>query len=479
MRPGVLPAALALLLLAGCSGPAPPAPEPAAEPPAAARPSVVVAVIDTGINLYHAEYRRPEPVPLPAGVPEAVAVPLALDAGSFDAAVEADHDRLMGMDPRTLYRFPGTKVLGISFEERGGFAVPDGWPLILDLPDTYAHGTMTTSRAAGNTVSIPGNDTGVWLVAIQGFLPEAVRWAAEQDWIDIVSISAGLSPYGIVPLVPNLLDEAAIPAYNAASHAKPLFASSGNGLGNAGLLGFPAATRGSSGVPDAVSVGANDNDHVSHWHNQGPYVSADGCNNPRADPADLDNILMDGGGTSSATPFSAGGGAAMLLEARRILGDTAVGPRAADASATAGGTGGWSSGREEDRLVVLAQGPAGLVPKGPLADGALTLMEFKDVLYHTALLTPTSDESDGVRCDAANNAEGTGSWTGGTYVPASSVPEDERFPLQGYGEVNHQSVAAAVEVLHGRAAPPERPADDASYAQARDAKMRLVGDSEG
>jgi hypothetical protein len=478
MRNGLLPLLLAALLLAGCSSPAS-GPAPSAEGgAAAAQPSVVIAVIDTGINLYHSEYRRSDPLPVPAGVPDRAPVQLTLGAESYAAAEKADHDALMKLKPKTLYTFPGTKVLAaISFEDPGQ-TVPSDWPLILDQPKTYAHGTMTTSRATGNTVSIPGNDTGVWLVLVQGFTPEAVQWAAEQPWIDLISISAGLSPYSIAPLVPNALDTTAIPAYNAASHAKPFFASSGNGMGNAGVLGFPAAMRGSSGVPDAVSVGANDNDQISHWHNQGPYVSADGCNNPRADPADLGKILMDGGGTSSATPFSAGGGAKMLLEARRILGDTAVGPRAAPGPSAPAAPGAWSSGRPEDAQVVLAQGPAGLAAEGPLADGVFTLAEFKDVLYHTALVTPTDDASDGVRCDAQNNAEGSGTWAGGTYVPASSVPADERFPFDGYGEVNHQSIAAAVEVLLGHAGVPARPADDASYAQARDAKMALVGDAE-
>jgi hypothetical protein len=462
--PAAIAAGLVLALLAGCTEAPAPAAEPAPAAPPEARPSVVIAVIDTGMNLYHGEYLRPAGAVEPAGIPARAPVQLTLGAESFDDAREADEAALMAMERETLYTFPGTKVLaGISFQDRA-----DDWPLILDRPGVYTHGTMTTSRAVGNTVAIGGAEADIWLVIVQGFSADSVRWAAQQPWIDLISISAGISPYSIVPGAPNALDSEGIPAYNAASHAKPFFASTGNGLGNAGVAGFPAATRGSSGVPDAVSVGANDNDRMSQWHNQGPYISADGCANPAAQPDSLDAIDNTGGGTSSATPFSAGGGALLLLQARQLLRDTAVGPRAGPAGSAAGADA-WSSGRVEDATVVLAQGAAGLVAKGPLADGVFTLLEFKDVLYHTALVTATEDPSDGDACEQV----------GTSPTPADAVPEDQRFAVQGYGEVNHASIAAAVAVLLGQADLPERPADDESYAQQRGIKMQVVGDSEG
>ena len=105
------------------------------------------------------------------------------------------------------------------------------------------------------------------------------------------------------------------------------------------------------------------------------------------------------------------------------------------------------------------------------------LQEFKDVLYHTALVTPTDDKSDGVRCDAQSNLPGGGGTpAGGTYVPASAVPEDARFPFDGYGEINHASIAAAVKVLAGETKLPARPGDDGQYERARDVKMQTVGD---
>ena len=454
-----LAAALLATALAGCAGEA--ADPVVADPPSwpTARPAVVVAVIDTGMNLYHEQYRRDAATPQPAGLPERIPIALTFGAEEFEASEKADHEALMEMERETLYTFPGTKVLGaISFQDRA-----DDWPLILDHPERYTHGTMTTSRAVGSTISIGGDDPDIWLVIVQGFNADSVRWAAEQQWIDIISISAGISPNSIVPVVPNLMDSEGIPSYNQASHAKPFFASSGNGVGNAGVLGFPAATRGSSGVPDAISVGANDNDRMSQWHNQGPYIAADGCGNPAANPGHLDQVDNSGGGTSSATPFSAGGGARMLLEARRLVNDTVLGPRpggpAPDPAA-------WSSGRAEDSGVVLANGTP--TASGPLSDGVFTLMEFKDVLYHTALVVATDDESDGVACPTV----------GTSPVPDDAAPQRARFPFDGYGEVNHQSIAHALEVLRGTEELPSRPADDAAYEQQRDVKMQVVGDSE-
>ena len=466
------------LPLAGCVNPAASLEEAATPPFVPTRPSVVIAVIDTGINFYHSEYAAvvdpaarvaaPDHAQILSdlGVTDVLPVQLSLSLDDWDAAVEADMPELMKMEPRTLYTFPGTRILGaISFQERA-----DDWPVILDHPERYTHGTMTTSRAIGNTVSIGGNDVDIHLVMVQGFSTEALQWVADQDWIDIASISAGLSPFGIVPGVPLVADktgalgEGAIPTFNYLSHKKPFFASTGNGIGNAGSVGYPSWSRGSSGVPDALSVGANNNGQMSHWHNQDGYISADGCANPAADPGDSEEITNSGGGTSSATPFSAGGGAKLLLEARRILNDTHIGPRVDETLVEEG----WTSHRPADATIVLAKGEPGLVGDGPLADGVFTLTEFKQTMYLTALAVPTDDESDGDACDVL-----AGGFPGGELLPAAA-----RFPIHGYGEINHASIDAAIAVVKGEAPMPERPDDDAAYEAAHHRKMLVVGDAE-
>lgn len=492
--------ALTSLALAGCVSPGGLI-EPASleSPLTPERPSVVIAVIDTGINFYHQEYRLPgapvataegatpvagDPALAPVGLrvpgmPEVVDIPLSLGL-DWEKAVEADRERLVEtLEPETLYTFPGTRILGaISFRESGGEMCSGGallgleegkcvdWPLILDFPG--GHGTMTSSRAIGNTVSIGGAEADIYLVMVQGFTPEALRWVADQDWIDIASISAGLSFLPIAPGVANAGEAAglsdAVGAYNYLSHKKPFFASTGNGVGNAGVLGFPSWLRGASGVPDVLSVGANNNDEMSQWHNQDPYISADGCNNPSADSDDTESVSNYGGGTSSATPFSAGGGAKLLLEARRVLNDTTLGPRMDDTLAEEG----WTSHRAEDATVVLAKGAPGIVAEGPLADGVLTLSEFKQAIYLTALPAPTDDASDGDKCLAS-----AGGFPGGENLPPAA-----RFPIHGYGEVNHASIEAAIAVIRGDAPMPERADDDEQYAMAHHRKMAAVGDEE-
>lgn len=462
----VLAAALLLPALAGCislSGDVDAADVEAPEMPQ--RPRVVVAVIDTGINLYHSEFERAaaeaatleERGSLAHVVPglEATSVALSLLEDEWEEAIDADWDGLMAMEDRVLYTFPGTKVVGaISFQRAA-----NDWPLILDRPGSYTHGTMTSSRAVGNMVSLVGGDPDVHLVLIQGFSVEAIAWAQAQPWIDIVSISAGISPFGVVPLVPNALDTGQTEAYQALAHTRPFFASSGNGVGNAGLLGFPSWTRGSSGAPDVISVGANDNGRMSQWHNFDSYIAADGCQNPAAHPGHTDAITNSGGGTSSATPFSAGGGAALLLEARRILGDTEIGPRIDESLPLPEG---WHSLAPKDHQVVLARGEAGLVESGPLADGVFTLLEFKQALYMTALAEPVEVESDGAACI-----------TNFPLDPAL-VPAEARFPLQGYGEVNHLSIEHALRVVRGEADVPVRPIDDDHYVRAHATKAMMM-----
>lgn len=428
-------------------------------------PNVVIAVIDTGINVYHQEFQAPDrwetpdqtgsdtlpqpPIPHD-GIQNAAPIPLTLDNDDWDATVDEDWDTLMSLEKETLYTFPGTKILGaISFMDQS-----DDWPLILDRPGSYTHGTMTASRAVGETVSIPSDNPNIWLVQVQGFNTDALEWVAEQDWIDLASISAGLSPLATLPAAPNALDNGAIETYQALAHEKPFFASSGNGVANAGAAGYPVWLRGSSGAPDVISVGATDNDHIAQWHNQDPYIAADGCSNPAAPADTTTEVTNSGGGTSSATPFSAGGGATILLEARQLLNDDDIGPRFDDARTMPQDA--WDSQNPQDANVILAQGDAP-TDEGPLADGVFTLREFKDTLYHTALETPVETESDGDHCP--NSA-----------LPPEPIPEDARFPWIGYGEVNHESIGNAIDVLHGDAPLPDRPIDDWHYERAHAAK---------
>jgi len=448
MRAPAVPLILLLLVagLAGCaSDPEPASDDATVVPDEPTRKHVVLAVIDTGVNPYHAEFQElyddRDPAGYIPGYPADVEV-LRLSAWDGDASgpnrARADADVWQETRPGVLYRYEGTKIVGhISF---GG-----------DLPGS-GHGTMTASRATGDTISVGGPD--VRLVMVQGFTVEAIDWVAEQDWIDMASISSGISLGGVAPGAANAENQAGIEAFQRLAHRKPFFASSGNGVGNAGVLGFPTWLRGPSGAPDVISVGANENGDMAVWHNWQPYIVGDGCGNPSAQDGTADEVRDTGGGTSSATPFSAGTGAALLLEARRLLDDAHVGVRWSEEAVPSWR--GWDSLSEADARIVLARGEAGLVSDGPLADGVLTAQEFKDVLYHTALPDGTEDASDGAEaCQTTARAVGDD----------GTVPMEGRAFFQGYGEVNAASLERGVAVLGGGPLP-ERPVEDAAYADA-------------
>lgn len=232
-------------------------------------------------------------------------------------------------------------------------------------------------------------------------------------------------------------------AFKYARDRQLVHVAAGNGHGNTGITpGYPSQCQDNSGVAGVVTVGASDNDGYAFWGNWFPAIAGDGCANPAIDEATIDGIENTGGGTSSATPFSAGGAAKIILEARRILRDPNVGVR--------------------DGVVAQAHEGAVLPATGPLSDGTFTLDELKSVMFHTAISPPTADPSDGDACE--------------TRVPLGpETPETAAFPFLGYGEVNHDSVAHAIEVLQGLAEEPARPQEDQLYEQDQEARRMFWG----
>ncbi|MGB0652022.1 MAG: S8 family serine peptidase [Thermoplasmatota archaeon] len=419
------------------------------------QPNVVVAVLDSGVNPYHSEfaehYEHGDPASYIPNYPGAE----VLDLSDWEAPGDGfNHDNkdtaIWGAtEPDTLYRVNNSKIVGlISITGSGDPSIGTGAGL---LPGG-GHGTMTASRAVGNTVSVGGEK--IRVVVVVGITLESVQWVAEQEWIDMVSISSGASLGIFAPGAANALSPNMMQAYQALAEAKPFFASSGNGVGNTGTAGFPTWLRGPSGIPDAISVGANENGDMAIWHNWQPYVVADGCANPAAEDESADEVTDTGGGTSSAAPYSAGTGAEILWQARYLLGDTHVGPRYADAPVASWNA--WDSLAPGDASVILAAGDPALrgITDGPLADGVFTLQEFKDVLYHTALPDGTDDDSDGAN-PCTVTARG--------ITDDGGVPMDVRAQFQGYGELNNASAEAATAVLTGETPLPTATEADAWY----------------
>lgn len=106
--------------------------------------------------------------------------------------------------------------------------------------------------------------------------------------------------------------------------------------------------------------------------------------------------------------------------------------------------------------------------KGQLANGRLTVAEWRRVLLTTATTRPKASPDDGPPCAE----EGLGAFSA-TPVEWSQVPETfpEHFVL-GYGVVDPPALQRARAVLKGAAPLPDRPRTDDYFA--RDAQLRAA-----
>jgi hypothetical protein len=441
--------------------------------------TAVVGLLDTGINPYHAVFRdwsarayRYPGTYLPGYPKNAIALNLHLDAKDYWAAVRSDCAQWAKVRPGQLYWVPGTRIVGaISFSAalanvNCGTAQPKG-ALILDED---GHGTMTASRAGSTgyggcrtclivsaqfptSVNLlgPGESS---KPAIQG-----VKWlAANASWIDAQSNS-----WGPVAPVYDPSGQAGLLAANAeidkaveeVSRVHLAFWASGNGAAfRYGVAGHPTLLAPHLG-PSAMIVGGDDSGYVATWPGFTPTVVSDACASWAAKVQTMaDSADTVGSGTSAATPYAAGGAAAILADARTILGDARTGVR--------GG--------------VVAKGRAGVVKTGPLADGVLTLAEWRDLVVKTATRRPVKQYEDGPACDALNGGSGL---YDATPVQWSQVPD--QFPeylLIGYGAVDRPSIALAGKVLRGTAPLPDRADADRYFAadrQVRETTGKVFG----
>ena len=436
--------------------------------PASARsadgPTGVVAVIDTGINPYHDAFRDERPIAYvhPSkyieGFPRsAQALRLTLDEADYWKAFTDDCDEWEKVKTGKLYWIPGTKIVGaITFDESDQ---PINCQVRQQPParilDDGAHGTMTASRAVADEY---GACSECRVVAIQGFTTKSVDWAAKNaSWIDAQSNSWG--PFLPVWTPQDPLDLWNTPGFvrsvEAAAKKHLSFWASGNGtLTRFGAVGHPTLIDPRM-TPSIVMVGGHDSGYINLWPDFPPHVVSDSCNSMAAyhdDVAKADDTV--GSGTSSATPFAAGGAVKILLEARRILGDDSTGVHDG----------------------VVATGPKGLVSSGPLRDGRFTMNEWKDVVFKTASERPRATDPDGSTCTLVQGLVIYGT----TPVPWESVPEQYPEYLHiGYGAVDRPSIGLAFEVLRGTEELPDRSDTDAYFETERPVREQLHGIYDG
>ncbi len=403
-------------------------------------PFVIIGVGDSGINAYHDEFSAvsyPDPEVLRitenftrhpseyiAGYPKDVpAIRITLGKGYLPK----EDEKLWTRDAivfQKQYWIPGTKIVGAIdwTDSSGSNAASDSRPIL----DDDGHGTGSSSVSAGNRF---GNCPACLLAFAEGL--QGDEWLVTQSWIDIVSMSVGTQGnvgFGIADSEHTRI---------AAERGQSVLFAAGNGFGNAFDVPMSTYTSGSAGPDWHVVVGAARTD------NRRPVIGD-------ANPVDISSwgdgtipsacisgtvSMCNFGGTSAATPLTAGVFGQVLREIRRAIGDTDAGQRPGQVVA---------SGRPVPASTVLR-------------DGRLTRAELWDVVLHTA------------------EPFGTGGAPVPPYVHTWPGPESEDYLFGGYGLATPQSAEHAIAVALGRAPKPSRETEDAFFELDREVRQTLWG----
>lgn len=411
------------------------------------QPFVVIALVDSGVNPYHQDFRAPEfnhhPSKYIEGYPaKSKAVDLSYglaDKKGYDAARKADDKKWMSLKRNELYWFPGTRFIGGLSTLPGG-TTPEQ-PVERVILDENGHGTGTASVAAGTFF---GSNPNALIVAVEGLGEASLEWATSQKWIDIVSNSWGNRAN--VPLGDPEMTRV------AAKRGQSIVFSAGNGATNTNSsTAFPedgpvedpckcktpdsdnSMTDPWSGPSWQLTVGAASpiNGQAHWWHSVPVDVSSFGSKWRAAGAwsvrIDKEDETRDFGGTSCAAPTTAGVLSDLIEEARRLFRDNIGGQR-------------------DGGVVAKAQKGLRLPAKGPLSDGKLTRVEAEELVQKTAF--PVEVDPEKLTWDYAVRP------TGPTY-----------YMYQGYGVVDRSSRALAMKVLVGKKPMPDRAEVDQWIAQ--------------
>lgn len=345
---------------------------------------VVIAVVDGGINPYHLDWAAStmpqhldddptNDLPLtetpaawlpgfdaPSGGVHAlnltlptdpkadVAELLAKDASAIDGIAQSS-----GEDVH-LYYIPGTKIVGVvDFAGSGA------------ITNSGAHGAKAASVSTGN---VYGSCPECLLVFVNNAGEAGLEWAASQDWIDVVTNSYGFSTVNRDRLYSGSDVEL---QRTAIERGQAIFFSAGNGQENAFLVPNPTLFSSQEGPDWIITVGAvGPNGRASYTgHGKPADVASIGSSYPSQGGTTPDGEGTFGG-TSSATPTSAGTYARALHWAREAL----AGPSRVQANGT------------------IAQGEpiacGAAYAQCELADGILTGQELRTRFLHGAVHTP-------------------------------------------------------------------------------------------
>ena len=415
---------------------------------------VVIALVDSGVNPYHEDFRAPEFTHHPSkyieGYPKnSKAVNLnfkAADSKGYDGARKADDSKWAQLKQNNLYWFPGTRFIGGYSTVAGGTTA--AYPTERVILDENGHGTGTASVSGGRFF---GSNPNALLVSVEGLGEASLAWATQQKWIDIVSNSWGNranAPLGDP-------EDTRV----AAERGQSIVFSAGNGATNTNSStafpeGGPVEDPCKCKTPDSdismtdpwsgpswqLTVGAASpiNGQAHWWHSVPVDVSSFGSKWRAADAfgVSIKKDNRDFGGTSCAAPVTAGVLSDIILTAREVFNDTRGGQR--------------------PKAVVAVASKGGKAPaKGPLSDGKLTRLEAEEIVQKTAFPVELDDPQK-LTWDYAVRP------TGPNY-----------FMFQGYGVVDRKARDLAMKVLLGKKVMPNRDDVDAWIEQSdavRDAK---------
>jgi hypothetical protein len=400
----------------------------------------VIGVADSGINPYHMEFGAtayPDPDVLAltdgftrhpseyiSGYPaESTALRLTIGQGYFPPADRAVFD---SVEQGRLYWIPGTKVIGAidANDSSASNAAADATPIL----DDDGHGTGSSSVSAGNRY---GYCPTCLLFFVEG-LDESI--ATSYPFVDITSHSFGY--VGGAPIGPVLGPNEATKA--AAERGQITLFAAGNGVGNA--FDVPIATYGSdqTGASWNITVGAirRDNQRAIVGDGIPVDISAWGDGN-------LPSACRTGtvgqcafGGTSAATPYTAGVFGTVLTDVRRAIGDPFVGQRAG-------------------QVVAEGQAVGGSIY---LDDGKLTRTEFREAVLKTAFPLNQDNEVS-------------------TFPFPLTAPYagEANVLFEGYGAATPESARRAVDVILGRSLLPDRSFEDDFFVLDQAVKDTLYG----
>ena len=266
-------------------------------------PRVVVAVVDTGINPYHEYFHARGPLyqdSRPSSVTPAVLKEFGIGksniihitrTGNFAADFQKDKAQFEKIEKGEPYWFEGTNIIGISFLEGGAPLRPDG--------DASTHGIGTAAAVlAANPDAI--------VVAVEDMNDKSEKWAFTHPAVDIVSTSYG--PATSAPTGKHLSFSYTGVVKNGKAHFgaaanDPSYSTLDETSGPWWSIGISGFEEGTSNGRQVMS--GNVPDFVGDFSQDLPYC--------RSCETGLQNV----GGTSFATPRSAGTFSKILLAARR------------------------------------------------------------------------------------------------------------------------------------------------------------------